>query len=152
MDRATIYRLLPMLYHCCLILTVAIGWRFGGRSERWGVLILALGTIATSIVQRFTPFDWRTHRSALVAVDAAVLVAFLVLVLRSRRYWPIWATAFHLIGLASHGISYVVPRGTMQAYAIFQGFWAYPMMLCIVAGSLSRRSKRVGRDREPGLP
>lgn len=148
MDRATVFRLLPILYNSCLLLTVIIGWRFGGRSERGGLLILVTGTIATILVQRSASFDWRTHRGALAAVDAAVLVAFLALALRSRRYWPIWATAFHLIGLVSHGTSYVLPRGTMQAYSIFQGFWAYPIMACIVLGALSRRSRRTKRDRE----
>lgn len=152
MDRVTIFRLLPVIYNGCLILTVAVAWRFGGRSERWGALILVLGTIATSIVQRFTPFDWRTHRGALIAVDVAVLAALLVLALRSRRFWPIWATAFHLIGLSSHGTSYVLPRGVMQAYVIFQGFWAYPIMVCIVVGALSHRPAARRRDPRPSSP
>lgn len=143
----SIFLALRFLYGACLLVTAVIGWRFGGRSERWGVAIVVTGTLVTYIVMDPALFDWRSHRAPLVAVDTLALFALLALALRSERFWPMWAAAFHLITLCSHGAIYVLPRRLLQTYAVFQGFWIYPIMLCIVIGALSRRADRVRRDR-----
>lgn len=141
----TIFLFLQILFDVCLVATIAIAWRFGGRSERWGALIVTVGTIATFLLTDPVLFDWRTHRGALIAVDVVALAALLLLCLRSTRFWPIWATAFHLIALASHGSIYILPTALLQVYVLFQGFWIYPVMLCIVIGSMGHRARRRGR-------
>ncbi len=143
----TIYFLLTVLFDVCLFVTVVVGWRYGGASERWGVAIVGVGSLVTFVLMGSSLFDWRTHRIGLIAIDAAALVALVILMLRSTRFWPIWATAFHLIALCSHGVIYVLPRALLQTYAIFQGFWIYPIMACIVGGALSHRAATIRHDR-----
>jgi hypothetical protein len=144
----TIFLALQVIYTGFLAVTTIIGVRYGGRSERWGVNIVLLGSIATLCVEVPAIFQWQSNRSALVIVDILVLIAFYCLALKSRRFWPLWATAFHLIAVCSH---YVVLMGlsqTLRIYILLQGFWAYPIMLLIILGALSRRQRRtVGRIR-----
>jgi hypothetical protein len=133
----TIFQALAILYATCLTVTAVIGWRYGGRSERWGVAIIVVASLLTVIVTNSAMFQWRTHRTPLIVVDAVMLIPLVVLALVSSRFWPIWAAAFHLIALCSHGAVSILPRGVVQAYAIFQGFWAYPIMACILIGAWS---------------
>ncbi len=133
----TINQALPILYDVCLAVTVVIGWRYGGRSERWGVAIIVIASLLTIIVTNSAIFQWRTHRTPLILVDAVMLIPLVVLALVSSRFWPVWAAAFHLIALVSHGAVYILPRGVLHAYALFQGFWAYPIMACILIGACS---------------
>ncbi len=133
----SIFALLRIFYVCCLAVTCFIGWRRGGRSEKAGVLIILVASLLTIVFQQSALFDWRTDRLALVGIDMLVLLAFFHLSLRSRRFWPLWATAFHLIAVCSHLVMLLEPRRILQAYALLQGFWAYPIMLSIILGSRS---------------
>lgn len=99
--------------------------------------IILVASLLTVIVTNSALFQWRTHRTPLIVVDALMLIPLVGLALVSSRFWPVWAAAFHLIALASHGAIYILPRGVVHAYAIFQGFWAYPIMACILIGAWS---------------
>jgi hypothetical protein len=147
----TIFTWLTVIYDVCLAATAVIGWRYGGTTERWGVAILVTGTLVTAAVMDPSIFHWRTHRTPLIVVDGIALAALLMLALSSDRFWPIWATAFHLIALCSHGAVYILPPQVVQAYAIFQGFWVYPIMACILIGTrhhhLDRRRRGLPRRR-----
>lgn len=136
------FDVLRILFFCCLAATCTIGWRRGGSTEKWGVAMIAIASFLTVLVQESSFFDWRSDRLGLVAIDVILLVAFLWLALSSRRFWPLWATAFHLIAVASHVIVFLKPHRILQAYALLQGFWAYPIMLCIILGTRPRRAVR----------
>jgi hypothetical protein len=131
----SVFALLRLLYFVCLAATCFIGWRRGGPSERAGVLIILVGSLVTIAVQQPALFDWRTDRIALIGVDLVVLLAFLLLALKSRRFWPLWATTFHLIAVCSHLVIFLQPHRILQAYALLQGFWAYPIMASIILGT-----------------
>lgn len=138
----TIFAWLRIGYAVCLLSTTMIGWVWGGRTERWGVAIIVTASLATVLVMATPLFDWRTGLGPLIAVDVLTFFALLALALRTTRFWPIWATSFHLIALCTHGAIHFLPDGLRQAYALLQGFWAYPIMLCIVIGALSHRERR----------
>ncbi len=133
---------LRILYAGCLVITAIIGFRFGGRSEKAGVSIVLAASIATVIVENPLLFDWSSNRAGLVAVDILALVAFLHLALMSQRFWPLWATSFHLIAVCSHCVILLSPSRVLQIYAILQGFWAYPIMVVIILGALSHQPRR----------
>lgn len=139
----TVFTLLRMIYVGCLIVTAFIGLRLGGRSERVGTFIVLAASAATVAVEHALLFDWSRDRSGLIAVDVIVLLALLHLALTSRRFWPLWATAFHLIALCSHCVVLLDPNRILQVYAFLQGFWAYPIMLVIILGALSRQRRLV---------
>lgn len=137
----TIFAWLRIIYAVCLLITATIGWRRGGRTERWGVAIIVTASLLTVLIMSAPLFNWKTRVGPLVAVDVATFFALLALALRTTRFWPIWATSFHLIALCTHGAIPILPSGLRQAYALLQGFWAYPIMACIIIGALSRRAE-----------
>lgn len=138
---------LRILYDTVLAVSCVFAFRYGGRSERWGAAILLVGSVLTMLAQQPPFFDWRYLRSGLLAVDLVVLAAFFALAQRSNRFWPLWATAFHLIAVVTHLVMFMQPAQVLQAYAIAQGFWAYPMLLVIVIGSEGHRRRSIRTTR-----
>ena len=69
------------------------------------------------------------------AIDLVALLALTVLTLKSDRFWPMWATAFHLLAVTVHGATMVDPKITPWAFATGAIFWAYPMLLALAIGS-----------------
>ncbi len=136
---------LRILYDVVLAGTCLFAFVSGGRTERIGAAIILIGSFLTWFAQMPPFFDWRYARGGMLVIDVIVLIAFFALAQRSDRFWPIWATAFHLIAVATHLVILVQPERVLQAYAIAQGFWAYPMLLAIVIGTQgARRRKRLG--------
>lgn len=142
------FDLLRLLYLLCLASTVVIVFARGGKDERAGAAIVLLASVMSIAVQQPGLFDWHDNRLSLVLVDVGALVAFLVLALTSRRFWPLWTTAFHLIAVCTHLVIYLEPRRVIQSYALLQGFWAYPIMLTLILGAYARTpDERSGRRR-----
>jgi len=137
---------LQILYWTALAATVLCAFRLGGRDERAGAYIAIAATCLTELVELLPGFDWRVGRSGLVLVDLGTLVAFFALAQRSSRFWPLWATAFQLITVTTHLVVFLRPSRILQAYAIAQGFWAYPIMMCIIIGAIGEHRRRTGNQ------
>lgn len=138
-----IFLALRIIYGTVLAVSCVFAFRYGGRNERLGAAILLLGSLLTMLAQQPPFFDWRYLRGGLLTVDLVVLAAFFALAQRSNRFWPLWATAFHLIAVVTHLVMFMQPSQVLQAYAIAQGFWAYPMLMAIVIGSEGHRRSYV---------
>jgi hypothetical protein len=116
----------------------------GGTPERLGAAAILIGS-ALSVVES-TSLTARFHsaESGILGVDIVLLVALLILSLLSKRYWPLWTTGFHTVGVITHMAVYANPATVPRAYALAQGLWAYPMLLTVVLGSwnYSRKKKK----------
>lgn len=129
---------LQLLYDIVLLGSCSFAiWR-GGTDERVGAAIMLVGSAFTVASMLSPSFDWSGSRSGMVIVDLAVLAALLILSLRTDRFWPLWMTAFHLIGVTSHLAMLVETSNALPAYAMLQGFWAYPMLAALVIGTAAR--------------
>jgi len=133
--------LLSMTYWVCLAACCAIAWRRGGECERIGASILAAGSAASALICSHAGFRFQGSELGLVVVDVAVLVALVVLSLRSPRVWPIWVAGFHLVAIMTHAAVFVHPAILPRAYALAQGFWAYPMMAALAVGAHFRTER-----------
>ena len=137
--------ILQLVYWTVLAASAAfVFWR-GGTPEKAGVAIIGIGSvlsvIATSeLEERFRSMEW-----GILLVDVAVLVALLAVALRSDRFWPLWAAGFHVIGVVTHVATLVDPDIVSYAYALAQGFWAYPMLAAVVIGTWNWH-KRISRQ------
>lgn len=116
-------------------------WR-GGTPERAGAAIMAIGSVLSVVVTSDMGVRFRGAEIGIMIVDAAVLVAFLAVALRSDRFWPLWAAAFQAIAIATHVAAVANPAVFWFAYALAQGFWAYPMLLAIVIGTWHRNQRQ----------
>lgn len=139
MDR---YILLQVIYNCCLAATCLVVWRRGHAPERGGAAILLIGSMATLLAVRTFGADYRAAQYTVLLVDALVLAGFLALVFKTDRYWPLWVSGFHLVGVATHLVILFYPAILPQAYRVVRGLWAYPIMAAIVLGALRREKKR----------
>ena len=134
-----IFLVLRIFYDTALVATCLFAYPFGGTPERQGATIMLVGSALTIALEQSSAFDWRFARGGLLLIDLAVLAAFFALAQRSNRFWPLWATACHLIAVTTHLVILIQPRRVLQAYAIMQGFWAYPMMIAILIGAEGHR-------------
>ena len=106
---------------------------YGGRAGRWiaGLYVAAcLGTMAAFQMQS----DWHHTHYATLAVDVALLVALVAVVLRSDRWFPVWFTGFHLVAVLSHLASIAAPGFAPKVYFLLQGFWSVPMLVTLALG------------------
>ena len=136
-----VFLALRILYIVVMVASCLFAIKHGGRAERYGVAIVIVASFLTLVVEQPTFFDWRYARGGLLAVDVGVLIAIFTLAQRSDRFWPIWATAFHLIAVTTHLVIAWQPHLVLQAYAIAQGFWAYPVMVSMAIGAESHRRR-----------
>jgi hypothetical protein len=109
-------------------------WR--GRSDE---RIAASVCLAASVATRFaiSPLSVRYTglEIGLLMIDAAVLLAFVAIALRSQRFWPLWVAGLQLTSSISHLVKVVDVDLIPRAYAAAAVFWSYPILLIIIIGT-----------------
>ena len=109
-------------------------WR-GRSDERMAATVCLLATIATRFAisplsKRYTGVEF-----GLLAIDGAVLAAFVAIALRSKRFWPLWVAGLQLTTSLSHLMKVVEIDLLPRAYAAAAVFWSYPILLIIIIGT-----------------
>ncbi|EJL33694.1 hypothetical protein PMI01_01999 [Caulobacter sp. AP07] len=88
---------------------------------------------------------------AMLALDAATLVYFIWISIRSRRLWTVIASAFMAIIVASHVATAIDLRVTIDTFKVSMAIWSYGILLCLVfgtwAGWRERRRAAASQDR-----
>lgn len=130
--------LLLEIYLVTLLLTCSYAFWNGGVTEKQGAGIMVAGSVLTALAGT----GWRGVNFGVLLVDLAVLIALVVLMLRTDKYWLIWITAFHVIGVLTHVAKLIDPVILPKAYSIGQGFWAYPMLIALVMGVGEERRRK----------
>ncbi len=129
-------------YNICMIAVSIYGWRFGERAERIGVAIIIAASIVTFAISAFPGSHFHSMESGIFIVDLTALASFLWLALTTNRFWPLWATAFQLIAVTTHLTILVDPTIIPLAYALSEGFWAYPVLAALLLASERCRRER----------
>jgi hypothetical protein len=104
----------------------------GGVTGRIGAALNVGATVATLFAQQYGP--WTETHIPVMLIDLLLLVAFYVLALSSRAYWPIWATGFHLITVTGHLATFLIPDFRASIYYLFNGMWAIFIQMAMVWG------------------
>ncbi len=133
----TFHEMIPYLYYSFLLLACGYAVKRGHRTEYAGAIIMILGSLATSIVARTSGTTWTGTEYGILLVDLVALLALIHLTIVSDRFWPMWATAFHLLAVSVHTATMVapIPIITPWAFATGAGFWAYLMLLALAIGA-----------------
>ena len=123
------------LVFCCII-----AWKWGGLDER----LAASGFVVATIASRLAGNSNYGHtENGILAIDVLLLAGLLFLALRSDRFWPMWATAFQLVGVTVHIASMTETGNFAWAYAVGLIFWTYPVLISLMAGTwLEARHRR----------
>ena len=122
----------------------------GSRDERYVGIICVAGTLATSLVLSPHGERFQSVEVSVIAVDLAVFAGFLIVALRSTRFWPLWVAGLQLTTLMGHCLKGIDSHLLPRAYGIALGFWAYPCSFSrSVSGGLNGERERSGGSRTP---
>jgi len=135
------------LFVAALIGVSAFALYRGGRDERAATMAFLIALLASQPASLLTP-PAAGPQFAVMAVDAALCVAFMAIAARSTRFWPIWATASQLVGTFTHLAAILRPQLAVEAYATTQPFWAFPILAAIAIGTRTQ-VEQAGRRRLP---
>jgi len=139
-DAFWVYVYYSFLFVCC---GYAV-WK-GAHSEYVGAAIMVIGSLSSLAVGSFLGTPWINIEVEIFAIDILALVALSWLSLKSSRFWPIWATAFHLLAVSIHAAMLVAPQIKPWAFATGSVFWAYPMLLALAVGARENKPARKER-------
>ncbi len=119
-------------------------WR-GGWPER-------VASVANLLAWLVSPFaengrDWVDPQWGLLAVDAAFLGVLLVLALRTDRTWLLWACAFQLLGVVTHGAMMADRSVGAWAYLTASVIWSYLVLAALAVGAWTCWRRRAGGAR-----
>jgi hypothetical protein len=128
-----------MLFLLLLISVVGYSLLFGGAEERIVVLVLLSGSALTLIFYDPKHRDWLSPQLIMIVLDGTALVVFVVLALRSKRFWPLWVAAFQAMPVLTHFAATVSPYMVSKALGVAQGLWAYLQLLVVFAVTYRRR-------------
>ena len=125
----------PTLYYF-LLLTCCGYALFRGRSEERTVAIACLlATLASVVLILSSHNRFAGIESGVLVVDGLTFAVFLVVALKSSRFWPLWVAGLHLTGGLAHMLR-IFDVGLMPtAYSVAVQFWAYPILLILAVGT-----------------
>lgn len=123
-----------------LALSAGVAFKWGGLDERIASTSFIFATLASKLL---THSDYGSTELMVLAVDSLLLIALVILALRSDRFWPMWAAGFQLVGTSVHFASMTETGDFAWAYAVGLLFWSYPVMLALGVGTwLEGRHRR----------
>lgn len=107
-------------------------WR-GGWPERAVAVAAIVASRASGLFQDRT--DWLDPQWSVLIVDLLFLGVITWVALRSRRYWPLFATAFQLLGVITHMAMMVDRTVNPWAYITAGVIWSYLVMIPLAVGT-----------------
>lgn len=111
----------------------------GGRSERAVAIGFIVSWAITALTKdhRWTQLQWGGF-----AGDTAFFVLLVVVALRSRRYWPLWAAGFQLLAVITHAAMLVDRQLSQWAYITANVIWSYLLLFSLAYGTWSAWRER----------
>jgi len=125
-------------------------WR-GRSDERFAASVCLLASVISHFVISPIAVRFKGIETGLLLVDAAVLVAFVVIALRSERFWPLWVAGLQLTMSMSHFLKALDVALMPRAYAAAAVFWSYPILFIIAFGTW-RHQRRQHRELGTTVP
>ena len=116
------------------VIVIAFAFLKGDEPERVGAGAYALGSLAALLVQNDSQLygpQW-----ALMAVEAVVLAAYAGVAWKSRRSWPVWASALQAVVVMSHVLTTADIRPPVAAFYAVANLASYGILLVLTLGVL----------------
>jgi hypothetical protein len=115
-------------------------WR-GGAPERLAAVACLLATAATVAGTLPRENDFASIELEVLAVDLALLAALFGIALKANRFWPIFATASHLVAVAVHLAKAANPALVGPVYAFASSGTSLLVLLILWAGTVRHRRR-----------
>lgn len=135
----------PLIFAPLLLAVCIYAWWRGGSDERIVAATCFAGTAATMLAisplrQRYSGVE-----EGLLLVDLAVLAGFILVALRSKRFWPLWVAGLQLTTSLGHVLKGIDNDMVPKAYGAALQFWSYPILIILAVGTY-RRHQRIQRE------
>jgi hypothetical protein len=121
-------------------------WK-GGREEKLAGAALALAAFATPLLK--DP-RWLGPQWGVFAGDVAFLALIVTIAMRTRRWWPLCAAGFQLLGVLTHAARLIDDTVGSWAYATAGVIWSYAVLAAVAVGTIgSWRDERQSANAAP---
>lgn len=123
------------IFYSLLTAVNLLAWRRGRQEERLAAATCVVGTLLTvavseEVARRFGDFNF-----AAFVIDLVVLLVFLGIALRSRRFWPMWVAGLQLVTTTVHLIRLFNDELLSVVFGTALAVWSYPILLLIGIGA-----------------
>jgi len=115
------------------VLVIGFAFLKGDEPERVGGGAYALSLLASLLIQddsQLSGTQW-----GLMAIDTVMLAVYAGLVWKSRRSWPVWASALQALIVMSHVLTIIDLRPPIAAFYAVINLASYGIMLAIAIGT-----------------
>lgn len=132
------------IYLTILILSCGYAlWR-GDRDARIIAITCCLATLATHFAIAPLRERYASVEEGLILVDGLTLLVFVLVALRSPRFWPLWVAGLQLTAAIAHLLKAFHLELLPQAYGAALAFWSYPILIILAVGAYRshRRARR----------
>lgn len=135
-------------YWILLALAAVYVLQRGGTPERLGMAAWVLASLLSTATVLAGLGDYERLQFGVLVVDLFLLAFLIWLSLRADRYWPLWMTGFHLLGVMTHIAKAMAPDLHPWAYAVGQAIGAYLIITTMVVATFRHRARlaRQGAD------
>jgi len=138
----------PTVFRILLALVVLYALLRGSRDERYVAIICLVGAVVTTLVLSPLAQRFQIVETPVMAVDLAVFAGFLMVALRSERFWPLWIAGLQLTTMLGHLFKGLDSQLLPRAYGAALNFWAYPIVLILAIGTWRSQRRRRGTGPE----
>lgn len=130
-----------MIYGILMWAVTIYAFRRGGRAEKLAAIGIVVNSYMTVLLLGPPGTEFRQVETSVVLIDLALLLLLILISMRSRKFWPLWLTAFQGMTILAHFAPYV--HVSAWVYWRASSLWAWPMLL--VLGCAVHRHDPTGR-------
>ena len=105
----------------------------GGPPERIGAAVVLSGWFLSILAQHY--IGYASAQWPVLLIDVAALTMFVALVWKSPRTWPVWASAFQLLAIASHVMVLMKLRPEISAFYTVINMSGYGIIIALGVGT-----------------
>ena len=135
--------ILKISYLLFLVLGCGYAAAKGGRPERWGAAIVAVGMVLSNVAGFRSGHVHIAVDPMLVAVDVTMAIALIVLAVKSDRFWPLWVAMLQLDAVFTHVV--MLAHSTPPfSYGLALWMFGLPLPVLVGLGTLRYRVREIG--------
>lgn len=121
-----------MIYGVLMWSVALYAYRRGGSAEKLAASGIVVSTYISVLL--VSPVERQFHQIELpiVFVDFGLMSFFALIALRSRKFWPLWLTAFQGVTILAHFAPYVHVSPWVYHRAV--ALWSWPILIMLAFG------------------
>lgn len=119
-------------------------WR-GNRDARVIAVTCCLAVLATHFAVAPLTERYSSVEEGLIVVDGLTLFVFVLVALRSDRFWPLWVAGLQLTAAIAHLLKGLHLDLLPRAYGAALAFWSYPILIILAVGAYRSHRRALRR-------